>query len=53
MSEYSIRRSYKIENGDPYFRRRTEKGWTLDFVFNRQGLDWSQGRIFYYIILEL
>ena len=52
MSEYSIRRSYKIENGDPYIRRRTEKGWTLDFVFNRQGLGWSEGKVFYYLGVE-
>lgn len=32
-----------------YFNRRPEKGWTLDFIFNRQGLDWSQGGIFYYV----
>jgi hypothetical protein len=52
MSQYSIRRSYKIENGDPYIRRRTEKGWTLDFVFNREGLSWSEGNVFYYLGVE-
>ena len=52
MSEYSIRRSYKIENGNPYIRRRTEKGWTLDFIFNRQGLGWSEGNVFYYLGVE-
>ena len=30
-------------------RRRTEKGWTLDFVFNRDEVAWSGGTIFYYI----
>ena len=33
---------------DPILERRTQSGWTLDFVFNRMGLDWSQGRTFYY-----
>jgi hypothetical protein len=28
--------------------RRVEKGWTLDFIFNREQLAWSQGSIFYY-----
>jgi hypothetical protein len=29
-------------------RRRTEKGWTLDFVFNRDSRPWSSGATFYY-----
>jgi hypothetical protein len=46
---------YKIDEGSgnnncsPIVRRRTEKGWTLDFVFNREGLSWSSGNIFYYL----
>jgi hypothetical protein len=46
---------YKIDSGSgndncsPIVRRRTEKGWTLDFVFNRDGLSWSSGNIFYYL----
>lgn len=32
----------------PIIKQRTEKGWTLDFVFNRQSLPWSSGGIFYY-----
>lgn len=28
--------------------RRVEKGWTLDFVFNREDLPWSSGGVFYY-----
>ena len=27
---------YRIEYGSPYIRRRTENGWTADFVFNRE-----------------
>ena len=46
---------YKIDLGSgnnncsPIVRRRTEKGWTLDFVFNRETLSWSSGNIFYYL----
>jgi hypothetical protein len=29
-------------------QRRTEKGWTLDFIFNRNSLSWSEGGVFYY-----
>jgi len=29
-------------------KRRTEKGWTLDFVFNREGSSWLEGGVFYY-----
>jgi hypothetical protein len=47
--------AFKIDSGagpdncDGIIKRRPEKGWTLDFVFNREGLNWSQGSIFYYI----
>jgi hypothetical protein len=44
---------YKIDSdGDicpPIVRRRTEKGWTLDFIFNREELSWSSGNVFYYL----
>jgi hypothetical protein len=41
---------YQLENGTPYIRKRTENGWTVDFVFNRNGLDWSGAtdNVFYY-----
>jgi hypothetical protein len=29
-------------------RKRTEKGWTLDFVFNKENINWSGGTTFYY-----
>ena len=32
-----------------FVRRRTEKGWTLDFIFNRDTVDWSGGTVFYYL----
>ena len=28
---------------------RPEKGWTLDFIFNRNSLEWVFGGVFYYI----
>ena len=33
---------------DTTIQKRTEKGWTLDFVFNRGGLPWVSGSTFYY-----
>lgn len=41
---------YQLESGTPYIRKRTENGWTLDFVFNRNGLDWTGAteNVFYY-----
>lgn len=39
---------YEIGTGNPLLRRRTEKGWTLDFVFNREDNPWISGSTFYY-----
>jgi hypothetical protein len=36
------------DNCKEILERRTQSGWTLDFIFNRNGLDWSQGQTFYY-----
>lgn len=47
--------AYKFDTGagtancTELIKRRTEKGWTLDFIFNRQSLPWSAGSVFYYI----
>ena len=41
--------NYTGDTCDFTVRRRTEKGWTLDFVFNRNSVNWSGGTIFYYI----
>jgi hypothetical protein len=38
-----------LDNCDPIIQRRTEKGWTLDFIFNRENVSWSSGSVFYYI----
>ena len=40
---------YTGDTCDFTVRRRTEKGWTLDFVFNRDEVAWSGGTIFYYL----
>ena len=46
---------YKFDTGsgldycDPIIKRRTEKGWSLDFVFNRDSNPWSLGGVFYYL----
>lgn len=32
-----------------HIERRVEKGWTLDFIFNREELPWSSGGVFYYL----
>lgn len=32
----------------PIIKQRTENGWTLDFIFNRENLPWTEGNIFYY-----
>ena len=39
---------YQIENGIPFIKKRTEEGWTADFVFNRESLPWVSGSTFYY-----
>lgn len=47
--------AYKFDTGSgsdfcsPIIRRRTEKGWTLDFIFNRESSLWSMGGVFYYL----
>lgn len=40
---------YKIESPANNLRRRTEKGWTLEFIFNRNYLTWDLGGVFYYL----
>lgn len=44
----NINQNYTSYDCDFTLRRRTEKGWTLDFVFNRNDLNFSQGSDFYY-----
>ena len=46
---------YKIDSGSgnnncsPIVRRRTEKGWAIDFIFNRNNINWYSNNVFYYI----
>ena len=43
-----INEQYTGHTCDFKIRKRTEKGWTLDFVFNRNNIGWSGGSTFYY-----
>lgn len=43
-----INQRYNVHTCDFTIRRRTEKGWTLDFVFNKEDIPWSGGTTFYY-----
>ncbi len=51
---------WSIEINEPYtgntcdftVRKRTEYGWTLDFIFNREILPWASGSTFYYWGIE-
>lgn len=46
--EIEINKQYTGDTCDFLVRRRTEFGWTLDFVFNRESLPWASGSTFYY-----
>ena len=44
---------YQLEiSQNNLIERRTEKGWTTNFVFNRETLPWSSGSVFYYWGIE-
>lgn len=43
-----INELYSEYDCDFKIKKRTEKGWTLDFVFNRNNILWSGGSTFYY-----
>ncbi len=45
---YEINTRYTGSTCDFTVRRRTEKGWTLDFIFNKEDIEWSGGTTFYY-----
>ena len=46
---YQINHGDELDDCDFLIKRRPEKGWTLDFVFNKDGFDWSDGNVFYYL----
>jgi len=45
---FEINKQYTGHTCDFLLRRRTELGWTIDMVFNKNGYDWSDGNTFYY-----
>jgi hypothetical protein len=45
---YKTDTGFGDDNSKEIIRRRTEKGWALDFIFNRDSLPWSSGSKFYY-----
>lgn len=44
----NIGENYTGYTCDFTIRRRTELGWTADFIFNRNNLDWNLGNDFFY-----
>ena len=46
--EFFINTGITTDNCNFTIQRRTEKGWTIDVMFNRNGLDWTDNSIFYY-----
>ncbi len=46
---YDFNQGRGTDNCTPTLARRTQKGWTLDFIFNRNNLNWASGGIFYYL----
>jgi hypothetical protein len=48
----NITEPYTGNTCDFTIRKRTEYGWTLDFVFNRETLPWTSGSTFYYWGIE-
>ena len=47
-TEIEINKIVQPDGNKIVIRKRTEKGWTLDFIFNRENLPWSDGKVFYY-----
>lgn len=47
-SEFEINKEITINNQDIIIRPRTERGWSLNFVFNKENIPWSGGSTFYY-----
>jgi hypothetical protein len=46
---YKFNEGRGTNNCQPLLKRRTEKGWTLDFIFNRENVNWYSNNVFYYI----
>jgi hypothetical protein len=50
--EIPIDTDYIFDNCHFKVRRRTEKGWTLNFIFNKDNNPWISGGTFYYLGLK-
>jgi len=47
--EFIINESVVIDDCDVFIiKPRTEKGWTLDFVFDKENNTWDESNVFYY-----
>jgi hypothetical protein len=46
---YQINHGAGIDNCSYKVKRRTEKGWTIDLVLNRENNPWSDGNMIYYL----
>lgn len=46
---FEINKQYTGHTCDFLIRRRTELGWTIDLVFNKNGYNWPDGNVFYYL----
>ena len=46
--EIEINEPFTLDNCDFTVLSRTQKGWTLDFVFNRENEPWVDNNVFYY-----
>ena len=46
---YQINHGAGVDNCSYKVQRRTEKGWTIDLVLNKNNSGWSSGRTIYYL----
>lgn len=46
---YQINHGDGVDNCSYKVKRRTEKGWTIDLVLNRENNPWSDGNMIYYL----
>jgi hypothetical protein len=46
--EFNINTGITIDDEIVTIRPRTEKGWTLDYIINKESLTWNSGKTFYY-----
>jgi hypothetical protein len=46
---FTINENFTGSTCDFMVRRRNEKGWTLDFIFDKTNINWEDGNVFYYL----